>query len=83
MGYTAEHGADTEKKKLFMVTGLTTAMHTTFEAMQQWTEQMCELGSGSTVNLMAGLSTPIRNNRINRVLSNHCFTQDAINSKHS
>ena len=44
LGYTAEHGADPDKKKLFMITGRTTYMTTSNEVILPWTEQMCELG---------------------------------------
>ena len=44
LNYIVEHGVSANDKKLFIVTGWTTQMKMTDEAVKQWTKHMCELG---------------------------------------
>jgi len=44
LNYSVEHGVSAGDKNLFVITGWTTKMKMTDEAVEQWAKQMCELG---------------------------------------
>lgn len=44
LGYTVEHSEDPDNKRLFIVTGWTTYMKTSQDAILDWTDEMCSLG---------------------------------------